>query len=111
MRGFRAYSMSSGHPVAPPNFKVSNVDKYEPKQDQSGWLAVYTSTARAAGATEDIMTVYLPIILGQGGLQWLQHLSQHCIDDWGDFSRCFIANFQSLSDKPARPWYLKSIKR
>jgi hypothetical protein len=40
----------------PPNFKVSNVDKYEPKQDPGGWLAVYTTAARAAGATEDVMT-------------------------------------------------------
>jgi hypothetical protein len=24
----------------PPNFKVSNIDKYEPKQDPGGWLAV-----------------------------------------------------------------------
>jgi hypothetical protein len=29
----------------PPNFKVSNVDKYEPKQDLGGWLAVYTTAA------------------------------------------------------------------
>jgi hypothetical protein len=29
----------------PPNFKVSNVDKYEPKQDPGGWLAVYTTAA------------------------------------------------------------------
>jgi hypothetical protein len=28
-----------------PNFKVSNVDKYEPKQDPGGWLAVYTTAA------------------------------------------------------------------
>jgi hypothetical protein len=27
----------------PPNFKVSNVDKYEPKQDLGGWLTVYTT--------------------------------------------------------------------
>jgi hypothetical protein len=94
----------------PPNFKVSNVDKYEPKQDPGGRLAVYTTTARAAGATEDVMTAYLPIVLGQDALQWLRHLPQHCIDDWSDFSRCFIANFQSLSDKPAQPWDLKSIK-
>jgi hypothetical protein len=46
------------------NFKVSNVDKYEPKQDPGGWLVVYTTTARAAGATEDVMTAYLPIVLG-----------------------------------------------
>jgi hypothetical protein len=57
------------------------------------------------------MTAYLPIVLGQDALQWLRHLARHCIDDWSDFSRCFIANFQSLSDKPAQPWDLKSIKR
>jgi hypothetical protein len=95
----------------PSNFKVSNVDKYEPKQDPGGWLAVYTTTAQAVGATEDVMTAYLPIVLGQDALQWLQHLPRHCIDDWSNFSRCFIANFQSLSDKPAQPWDLKSIKR
>jgi hypothetical protein len=95
----------------PPNFKVSNVDKDEPKQDPRGWLAVYTIAARAAGAIEDVMTGYLPIALGQDALQWLRHLPRHCIDDWSDFSRRFIANFQSLSDKPAQPWDLKSIKR
>jgi hypothetical protein len=47
------------------------------------------------------MTAYLPIVLGQDALQWLRQLPWHCIDDWSDFSRCFIANFQSLSDKPA----------
>jgi hypothetical protein len=36
--------------------------------------------------------------------------ARHCIDDWNDFSRRFIANFQSLSDKPAQPWDLKSIR-
>jgi hypothetical protein len=76
-----------------PNFKVSNVDKYKPKQDPGDWLAVYTTTARAAGATEDVMTAYLPIVLEQDALQWLRHLPRHCIDDWSDFSRCFIANF------------------
>jgi hypothetical protein len=95
----------------PPNFKVSNVDMYEPKQDPGGWLAVYTTAARAAEATEDVMTAYSPIVLEQDALQWLRHLLRHCIDDWSDFSRCFIANFQSLSDKPAQPWDLKSIRR
>ena len=74
-------------------------------------MAVYTIAARAAGATEDVMTAYLPIVLGQDALQWLRHLPWHCIDDWSDFSRRFIANFQSLSDKSAQPWDLKSIRR
>jgi hypothetical protein len=84
----------------PPNFKVSNIDKYEPKQDLGDWLAIYTTATQAAGATEDVMTAYLPIVLRQDALQWLRHLPRHCINDWNDFSRCFIANFQSLSDKP-----------
>jgi hypothetical protein len=94
-----------------PNFKVSNIDKYEPKQDPGGWRAVYTTAAQADGATEDVMTAYLPIVLGQDALQWLRHLPRHCIDDWSDFSRRFTANFQSLSNKPTQPWDLKSIKR
>jgi hypothetical protein len=57
------------------------------------------------------MTAYLPIVLRQDALQWLRHLPQHCIDDWSDFSRHFIANFRSLSDKSAQPWDLKSIRR
>jgi hypothetical protein len=57
------------------------------------------------------MTAYLPIVLGQDALQWLRHLPRHFIDDWSDFSRRFIANFQSLSNKPTQPWDLKSIKR
>jgi hypothetical protein len=61
--------------------------------------------------TEDVMTAYLPIVLGQDVLQWLRHLPRHYIDDWSDFSRRFTANFQSLFDKPAQPWDLKSIKR
>jgi hypothetical protein len=77
----------------PPNFKVSNVNKYQPKQDPGDWLAVYTTTARAAGATHDVMTAYLPIVLGKDALQRLRHLPRHCIEDWSDFSRCFIANF------------------
>jgi hypothetical protein len=56
------------------------------------------------------MTAYLPIVLGQDALQWLRHLPRHYIDDWRDFSRRFTANFQSLSDKLAQPWDLKSIK-
>jgi hypothetical protein len=87
----------------PPNFKVSNIDNYEPKQDPGGWLAVYTTAARAAGAIEDVMIVYLLIVLGKDALQWIRHLPRHCIDDWSDFSRHFITNFQSLSDKPAQP--------
>jgi hypothetical protein len=104
-------SLHVSGPFSAPNFKVSNVDNYEPKQDPGGWLANYTTAARSAGATEDLMTAYLPIFLGQDALQWLRHLPRHCINDWSDFSRRFIANFQSLSDKTAQPWDLKSIRQ
>jgi hypothetical protein len=50
------------------NFKVSNIDKYEPKQDSGGWLVIYTTAAQAVGATNDVMTVYFPIVLGKDAL-------------------------------------------
>jgi hypothetical protein len=37
--------------------------------------------------------------------------SRHFINDWTDFYHRFVANFQSLSNKSAQPWDLKSIKR
>jgi hypothetical protein len=55
----RSLPPSLGHPMAP-NFKVSNVDKYEPKQDPEGWLAVYTTAVRATRATEDVMRCTYP---------------------------------------------------
>jgi hypothetical protein len=67
-------------------------------------LVVYTTIAYAIGATKDVMTVYLSIVLGQDALQWLRHLPRHCINNWSDFSRWFITNFQSLSNKPVQPW-------
>lgn len=42
---------------------------------------------------EDVMTAYLPIVLGQDALQWLQHLPWHYIDNWDDFSYQFVQNF------------------
>lgn len=56
------------------------------------------------------MTVYLPIVLGQDALQWLYHLPCHCINHWANFCNKFVSIFQSLCDKPAQPWDLKSIR-
>jgi hypothetical protein len=41
---------------SPPNFKVSNIDKYEAKQESSGWLVVYSTPTQACRVTKDIMT-------------------------------------------------------
>jgi hypothetical protein len=57
------------------------------------------------------MMAYLPIMLGQDVLQWLCHLPRHCVDNWDDFYDWFVANFQSLSNRPTQPWDLKSIRR
>jgi hypothetical protein len=50
-----------------------------PSKTWGGWLVVYTTATRSDGATEDVMIVYLPIVLGQDTLQWLRHLPRHCI--------------------------------
>jgi hypothetical protein len=43
-----------------PNFKVSNVDKYEPKQDSGGWLAVYMTDARGDGGRNGSILAHGP---------------------------------------------------
>jgi hypothetical protein len=68
-----------------PKFKVLNINKYEPKQDLSGWLAIYSTTTQATRATKDIITMYLSIMLEQDVLQWHRHLPHYCIDNWDDF--------------------------
>jgi hypothetical protein len=35
---------------------------------EAGWLSTPRTVARAAGATEDVMIAYLPIVLGQDAL-------------------------------------------
>lgn len=57
------------------------------------------------------MMAYLLIVLGQDALQWLWHLPHHCIGHWADFYDRFVANFQSLFDKPAQSWDLKYVRR
>ena len=68
MVGIPAFTWRLREVAWPQNFKVSNVDKYKPKQDPSGWFAVYSTAASAAGASEDVMTAYLLIMLGQDTL-------------------------------------------
>jgi len=94
----------------PPNFKVSNVSKYESKLDPAIWLTLYETVARVARTSRDAMTSYVPIMMGIDALQWLHHLPNNYIDSWDSFCAKFTANFNSLSDKPAQPWDLKTVK-
>jgi hypothetical protein len=95
----------------PPTSKSPTSTNTNPSRTQGvGWLSTQPLPG-LLGATKDVMMSYLPIVLGQHALQWLRHLHRHCIDDCGDFSRRFVTNFQSVSNKLAQPWDLKSIKR
>ena len=93
MWGLRAHSSSPGLPMTS-QFQSLQRRQVRAQAGPGGWLAVYTTAARAARATEDVMTACLPIVLGQ--LQWLRHLPRHRINDWSGFNRLFIANFLSL---------------
>jgi hypothetical protein len=37
---------------------------YEAKLDPESWLTIYSMAAQADGASEDVMTTYLSIVLG-----------------------------------------------
>jgi hypothetical protein len=110
VQSLRAYSMSLGHPVA------SQLQGLQCRQ-----VRAQAGSGRLVGCLHDCR----PGRRGNGGCD--DNVLAHCPgarraavapistpalnDDWSDFSRRFIPNFQSLSDKPAQPWDLKSIRR
>ena len=62
--GISAFTPRLCEVVWPPNFKVSNVKKFKMKLDPRAWLAVYSTAASAASASEDVMAAYVPMMLG-----------------------------------------------
>lgn len=87
----------------PLNFKVSNVDKYKPKQDLGGWLAIYTTTARATRAIEGVMTAYLPLFSSRMRCSGFDTFITIASTTRTTFCHRFVVNFQSLSDKLEQP--------
>jgi hypothetical protein len=73
----------------------NNIVKYDSKTNPSVWLADYSLTCRADGATDDIFIIqFLPIYLTNTARAWLDHLPRNSIDCFEDLKEIFTGNFQ-----------------
>jgi len=78
----------------PKDFKPTNIQKYDGKQDPAQWLHLYSTTVSVAGGDTNTKVLYFPMALEPAPLTWHESLARESIHSWDDLKKAFIDNFQ-----------------
>ena len=78
----------------PKDFKPTNIQKYDGKQDPAQWLCLYSTAVSVAGGDTNTKVLYLSMSLEPALLTWLESLARESIHSWDDLKNAFIDNFQ-----------------
>ena len=78
----------------PKDFKPTNIQKYDGKQDPAQWLCLYLTAVSVAGGDTNTKVLYFPMALESAPLTWLENLARESIHSWDDLKKAFINNFQ-----------------
>ena len=78
----------------PMDFKLTNIQKYDGKQDPAQWLRLYSTAVSVAGGDTNTKVLYFPMALEPAPLTWLESLARESIHSWDDLKKAFIDNFQ-----------------
>ena len=78
----------------PKDFKPTNIQKYDSKQDPAQWLRLYSTAINVAGRDTYTKVLYFPMALETAPLTLLESLKQESIHSWEDLKKAFIDNFQ-----------------
>ena len=78
----------------PKDFKPTNIQKYDGKQDPAQWLCLYSTAISVAGGDTNTKVLYFPMALELAPLTWLESLACESIHSWDDLKKAFINNFQ-----------------
>ena len=76
------------------DFKPTNIQKYDGKQDPAQWLRLYSTAVSVAGGDTNTMVLYFLMALEPTPLTWLESLARESIHSWDDLKKAFIDNFQ-----------------
>ena len=93
---FPAFSQNNSYTEYPPEFKpsnLSNLQKYDGKQDPHQWLRIYSTAIEVAGGTNSTKVIYFPMALESAPQNWLESLKPDSIHAWIDLKAVFIDNF------------------
>ena len=78
----------------PKNFKPTNIQKYDGKQDPAQWLRLYSTAVSVTGGDTNTKVLYFLMALEPAPLTWLGSLAPESIHSWDDPKKAFIDNFQ-----------------
>ena len=96
----------------PKDFKPTNIQKYDGKQDPAQWLHLYSTAVSIAGGNTNTKVHYFPMALEPAPLTWLESLARESIYSWEDLKKAFVDNFQgSLQMRTSLLWIYKRFLR
>ena len=90
---FQALSKAFDNIEYPKDFKPTNIQKYDGKQDPAQWLHLYSTAVSVAGGDTNTKVLYFPMALEPAPLTWLESLERESIHSWDDLKKAFIDNF------------------
>ena len=88
---FQALSKAFVNIEYPKDFKPTNIQKYDGKQDPTRWLRLYSTAISVAGGDTNAKVPYFPMALEPAPLT---RLARQSIHSWDDLKKAFIDNFQ-----------------
>ena len=95
----------------PKDFKPTNIQKYNGKQDSAQWLHLYSTANNVAGGDIATKVLYFPMALEPAPLTWLESLTCEFIHSWEDLKKVFIDNFQGSLHRVATRHALAMCKQ
>ena len=72
---FQALSRVFDNIEYPKDFKPTNIQKYNGKQDPAQWLCLYSTAVSVAGGDTNTKVLYFPMALEPAPLTWLESLA------------------------------------
>jgi len=108
---FQALSRVFDNIEYPEDFKHTNIQKYDGKQDPTQWLRLYSTAVNVAGGDTNTKVLYFPMALEPAPLTWLESLGRKSIHPWDDHKKAFIDNFQGSLHRVATRHALSMIKQ
>ena len=108
---FQALSRVFDNIEYPKDFKPTNIQKYDCKQDSAQWLRLYSTAVSVAGGVTNTKVLYFPMALEPAPLTWLESLARESIHSWGDLKKAFINNLQGSLHRVATRHALSMCKQ
>ena len=95
----------------PKDFKHTNIQKYDGKQDPDQWLCLYSTALSVAEGDTNTKVLYFLMVLEPAPLTWLESLARESIHSWEDLKKAFIDNFQGSLHRVATRHALSMCKQ